>query len=522
MTPSRGADQPVNVVLVMADQLSAFATSPYGNEDVLTPNMDALAERGTVFERTYCNAPLCAPSRASMMTGMLPGQIPVDDNFEELPAGVPTFAHHLRRRGYQTILSGKMHFVGPDQLHGFEERLTTDIYPSDFMGAQDWETLGDPPRPPAVRRGSPMARMVPGSGPVPWSTQLDYDEEVHFRACERLRQLARRPDGSRPWLLCVSYTQPHDPYSPAQEYWDRYEGRELTLPSEAPEGVEPTVWDRWVNTYQGVDMVDTSPEVVMRLRRAYYAMVSYIDDKLGELVRELERLGQLENTVVVLTSDHGDMLGEHGMFFKRTFREWSTRVPLIFAGPGIASGERVESHASLVDLFPTLVGLAGAADDYEKDQSADERPGRDLFDDGATVEPLIIDYSANGVITPTRTVVDGSMKYVYVHGHEELLFDLDEDPDEWRNVIDDPAYGKRREALRGACMSGWDPDAAHARTLASQRRRAFLGEALSTGLVRDWDYQPFFDATRQHMRRPAGPRLDLSYTDQANPMLGGG
>ncbi|WP_370630000.1 choline-sulfatase [Tessaracoccus sp. OS52] len=522
MTTTTDSLRPVNIVLVMADQLSALATSPYGNADVLTPNMDALASRGTLFERTYCNAPLCAPSRASMMTGMLPGRIPVDDNFEELPAGIPTFAHHLRRRGYQTILSGKMHFVGPDQLHGFEERLTTDIYPSDFLGAQDWETLGDPPRPPAVRQGRPMARMVPEAGPVKWSTQLDYDEEVHFRACERLRQLARREDESRPWFLCVSYTQPHDPYAPAQEYWDRYEGRELAPPAEGPEGWKPTVWDQWVNSYQGVEMVDTSPEAVRRLRRAYYAMVSYIDDKLGELVWELERLGQLENTVVVLTSDHGDMLGEHGMFFKRTFREWSTRVPLILAGPGIPSAQRVETHASLVDLFPTMVALADAKDDYGEDQNVPARPGRDLFDPNTTPEPVIIDYSANGVIAPTRTVVSGSMKYVYVHGREELLFDLEQDPDEWCDVSTDPDYSESLTSLRTACMTDWDPAAAHERTLKSQRRRAFLGQALATGRVRDWDFQPFFDAARQHMRRPAGPIWDFSYTDQANPSLGGG
>src|SRR5262245_31582395 len=113
-----------NVLFVMADQLSALATSPYGNPDVLTPHLAQMAARGVVFERAYCNSPLCAPSRASMMTGRLSARLPVNDNSEELPASVPTFVHHLRRAGYLTVLAGKMHFVGPDQLHGFEERLT--------------------------------------------------------------------------------------------------------------------------------------------------------------------------------------------------------------------------------------------------------------------------------------------------------------------------------------------------------------------------------------------------------------
>lgn len=513
---------PVNIVLVMADQLSAFATSPYGNPDVLTPHMEALSRRGTRFERTYCNSPLCAPSRASFMTGMLPGDIPVNDNFEELPAGVPTFAHHLRRQGYRTVLSGKMHFVGPDQLHGFEERLTTDIYMSDFFGAQDWETLGDPPRPPAVRRGLPMARMVADAGPVPWSAQLDYDEEVQFRALERLRQFARREDADKPWFLCVSFTQPHDPYAPAQEYWDRYEGRELALPAARPEGSSPTVWDEWVNAYQGVEMIDVDDEVITRLRRAYYGMVSYIDDKLGQIVAELERLGELDRTVVILTSDHGDMVGEHGMFFKRTFREWSARVPLIFAGPGIAAGATQGQPVSLVDMFPTLLSLAGAADDGDLDQCSAQRRGRDLLGPEAGSEPVIIDYNANGVIATTRTVVDGRWKYVYVHGREELLFDLEEDPDEWHDLSHDAAHSEVLAALRAICLEGWDPEAAQSEILRGQRRRAFLGQALASGVVHDWDHQPFFDARRQHMRRAAGEQWDRSYADQANPLLGGG
>lgn len=153
-----------------------------------------LAECGTVFERSYCNTPLCAPSRASMMTGRLASCLPVNDNAEELPSSVPTFVHHLRRAGYLTVLSGKMHFVGADQLHGFEERLTTDIYPSDYQWTKSWTQQGDPPR--RVTSPVDMAQMVKEAGAVPWTSQLEYDEEVHFRALERLHHLARRSESS--------------------------------------------------------------------------------------------------------------------------------------------------------------------------------------------------------------------------------------------------------------------------------------------------------------------------------------
>ena len=200
-TPEQRRSQaPPNILLVMADQLSALATSPYGNRDVLTPHLHTLSARGTVFERSYCNAPLCAPSRASMLTGLLSSRLPVNDNAEELPATAVTFVHYLRRAGYRTVLSGKMHYVGPDQLHGFEERLTTDIYPADFLWTKTWDSQGDPPRrvglpgdaetgPSYVRQ---MAQMVKEAGPVPWSYQHDYDEETHHRALGELRTLARR------------------------------------------------------------------------------------------------------------------------------------------------------------------------------------------------------------------------------------------------------------------------------------------------------------------------------------------
>lgn len=514
-----------NILLVMCDQLSALATSPYGNGEVITPNMAALAERGTTFENAYCNAPLCAPSRASMMTGRLPDSIPVNDNAEELPSTVPTFAHHLRRAGYKTVLSGKMHFVGPDQMHGFEERLTTDIYPADLQWAQDWETLGNPPRDPEEELfGRYMAHMVAEAGPVPWSVQLDYDEEVHFRALERIRQLSRgrQADADNPWFMCVSYTQPHDPYAPAQEYWDLYEGREIATPEAAPEGYQETAWDTWVNAYHGVDVAAPTEEETYRARRGYYAMTTYIDEKLGQLQRELERFGELDNTVVIFLSDHGDMIGENGMFFKRTFREWSTRIPLIFAGPQITAGERVSSVASLVDLFPTILGIATV--DMGMPEVSGLCSGRDLLATAApTVEPsAIIDYNGEGTIAPTRTVVRDGYKYVYVHGEDELLFHLESDPKEWKNLAADPDHAEALQALRGLCFAEWDAAEAEARILSSQKRRVFLNEALSKGLYRSWDYQPVFDAARMYVRRPITEVWDRGSINQWSTTEGGG
>ncbi|HEV2126583.1 MAG TPA: choline-sulfatase [Chloroflexota bacterium] len=510
-----------NILFIMADQLSALATSPYGNRDVKTPHLQALAERGVVFEHSYCNAPLCTPSRMSMMAGQLAGSIPVNDNSEELPASVPTFVHFLRHAGYTTILSGKMHYVGPDQLHGFEARSMTDIYPSDFQWVKSWAAQGDPPR----RVGLPgdketgtsyarqMAQMVKESGPLPWTYQLEYDEETHFHALAALRGLVRRrgPDMDQPWFLCVSYTHPHDPYVNTQEYWDRYEGADIQMPEPPPPGWEPPVTDVWTNSFHGVDVVNPTPEDVYRSRRGYYASTSYVDDKVGELLDEIDRLGLTKETIVVLTADHGDMVGERGMWFKRTVREWSARVPLLFAGPGISKGERVTQNCSLVDLYPTMLDLAGIEMPADFPHRLDGNSLAPFLRGDAPADwpdEAIVENNGEATIKPIRALLKGHYKYIYTHERPDELYDLREDPHEWRNLIDDPAYAEVAQELRTRMLDSWDPAETERQVLASQRLRAFLKETQFQGKYTPWDFQPFVDASKQYVRRGSNQQWD--------------
>jgi choline-sulfatase len=510
-----------NILFIMADQLTACATSPYGNRDVKTPHLQRLADRGVVFENSYCNAPLCTPSRMSMMAGQLASTIPANDNSEEFPSSIPTFVHFLRHAGYKTILSGKMHYVGADQLHGFEERTMTDIYPADFVWVKLWEAQGDPPR----RVGLPgdkeagatyarqMAQMVKEAGPRAWTYQLEYDEETHFRALEQLRGLVRRrgPDQDQPWFLCVSYTHPHDPYVNTQDFWDRYEGVDITMPSSPPPGWQPPVSDVWTNSYHGVDLVDPTPDDVYRSRRGYYASTSYFDDKVGGLLHELERLGVADDTVVVVTADHGDMVGERGMWFKRTVREWSARVPLIAAGPGVAEGLRAPQNVSLVDLYPTMLDLAKVPIPAGFPHHL---AGRSLAPFLRGEQPadwpneVIVENNGEGTIKPIRALIKDHFKFIYTHGHPDQLHDLQDDPHEWRNLADDPAYAEIARDLRARLMDRWDPAETERRVRDSQRLRAFLKEALFEGTYAPWDYQPFVDATRQYVRRASNQQFD--------------
>lgn len=191
-----------NIVIVMMDQLAHDAIAALGHSAVVTPHLDALVRSGVTFENAYCNAPICASSRASFMTGKLVRHTGVYDNGSELSAAAPTLLHHLNRVGYTTVLSGKMHFNGPDQLHGFQERLTTDLSPAGFLLTPDWRR-GAYPNP-----GTSVERLR--YGPVrDWTLQLAYDEEVLHAALARLRQLREE---NEPFFLCASFAHPHDPF----------------------------------------------------------------------------------------------------------------------------------------------------------------------------------------------------------------------------------------------------------------------------------------------------------------------
>ncbi|TIM63014.1 MAG: choline-sulfatase, partial [Mesorhizobium sp.] len=209
-----------NFLIVMVDQLNG-ALFPDGPADFLhAPHLKALAARSARFKNNYTASPLCAPGRAAFMSGQLPSRTEVYDNAAEFASSIPTYAHHLRAAGYHTCLSGKMHFVGPDQLHGFEERLTTDIYPADFGWTPDYRKPGE-----RIDWWYHNLGSVAGAGVAEITNQMEYDDEVAFHAVQKLYDFARVSDDAarRPWCLTVSFTHPHDPYVARRRYWDLYE-----------------------------------------------------------------------------------------------------------------------------------------------------------------------------------------------------------------------------------------------------------------------------------------------------------
>jgi choline-sulfatase len=481
-----------NILIVMADQMAPAFLPIHGHPLTQAPNMMELARNGVVFESAYCASPLCSPSRASFMAGRLPSRTRVYDNAAEFSADIPTFAHHLRLRGYRTILSGKMHFCGPDQLHGFEERLTTDIYPADYGWTPDWDRPDE--RPTWYHDMSSVAE----AGVCVRTNQLDFDDEVAFVSERAIFDKARSND-RRPFLLVASFTHPHDPFAVPQRYWDLYRDEDIDLPGPPVPLAALDPHSRRLRHVCAMDAEPVTEAQVRNARHAYFGAISYVDDNLGRLMAALKASGLAEDTIVILLSDHGEMLGERGLWYKMSFFEGASRVPLVIASPSRFAPRRIRASVSLLDILPTLVDLAGG-DAGALGSSTDGRSlaphlaGREGHDEA------IGEYLAEGAIAPIVMIRRGALKFIHSPADPDQFYDVERDPGERDNLAASPKHAAEVAEFRAEIARRWDLAALDAEVRESQRRRRLVDQALSKGEIHAWDFQPFRDASRQYMR----------------------
>lgn len=485
-----------NFLIVMVDQLNGTLFPDGPAEFLHVPHLKALAQRSARFANNYTASPLCAPGRASFMSGQLPSRTGVYDNAAEFASSIPTFAHHLRAASYYTCLSGKMHFVGPDQLHGFEERLTTDIYPADFGWTPDYRKPGE-----RIDWWYHNLGSVTGAGVAETTNQMEYDDEVVFLATQKLYQLSREQDDAdrRPWCLTVSLSHPHDPYVARKQYWDLYENCQALDPETGfIAHDEQDAHSQRLYRASDYTAFEITREQVRRSRRGYFANISYVDDKLGELLDVLKRTRMLDDTTILFCSDHGDMLGERGLWFKMSFFEGSARVPLMVAGKGVPAG-LIETPVSNLDVTPTLCDLAGI------DMSAiapwtDGQSLLPLANGGQRSAPVLIEYAAEGSYAPLVAIRDGKYKFVHCELDPPQLFDLEADPLERDNLADDPANAAMVAAFMDKVRARWDMAGFDAAVRESQARRWVVYPALRNGAYYPWDFQPLQKASERYMR----------------------
>ena len=505
-----------NILFIQADQMAAPALPLHGHKVVKAPHLERLAERGTVFDSAYCNNPICASSRFSMMAGQLSSRIGAYDNANEFSSATPTYAHYLRGLGYRTCLSGKMHFIGADQLHGFEERLTTDIYPSDFGWTADWTKTDEPYSPSRM-----SLRSVVEAGLCERNLQIDYDEHVAYHAEQWLFDWARDTD-SRPFLLWASFTHPHNPFITTKEYWQLYDHDRIDLPR-VP-FIPIAERDAWSQRYAytiRADEHDISEENIRTARHAYYAMTSYFDALVGRLLGVLDRIGAAQQTCVVIVADHGEMMGERGSWFKFQPFEWSVRVPMIVAGPGVRRGHREDKAVSLLDLLPTFNDLAT---DGAGVTPVDPLDGASLAgmlggDSSGREDTTRIEFLGEGVYAPACILIRDGLKYVYCGNDPPMLFDLRRDPDELVNLAGQPGHAAREQAMHDELHARWDYARLERDILDSQRRRLFVQESLLQGCWTSWDHQPVSDASRQYVRGAVDPNTTATKARRRLPFV---
>jgi len=507
-----------NIVLFMVDQLTSFVLNSYGGQVCKTPHIDSLAAKGMVFDNAYCPYPLCAPSRFGMMAGRLPSKIGAYDNGAEFTASTPTFAHYLRLNGYYTCISGKMHFVGPDQYHGFEERLTTEIYPADMSWTPDADFRDynkDEER--AYTFGVSTIDTVRDAGPVARSMQIDYDEDVVHHAVREIYTRARSED-DRPFMLTVSLTQPHDPYVTTQKYWDLYndedidEARVAAIPVDERDAHSQSLFYHY-----GQDKCELSDSDYRNARRGYYGMISYVDDLFGKLMHAIEDSGFSDNTVVIFSSDHGDMIGERGMWFKKTLFNPAIQVPLIVSHPQYKPG-RQTAPVSLLDIFPTLLDIAKIG----KDEVQNPLDGSSLYPAicGESIShPVFAEHIDGGTAAPRVCIRQGDLKLTLSRAYPTQLFDLAKDPLELNNLA---GTGHPAESeLVALAESTWPLDTLLDDVVQSQKNRKLIDNALSIGREEKWDFtpRPLTQNTNYVRRGDAFPTVErrgyLHYKDKS-------
>jgi choline-sulfatase len=502
--------------VIQADQLTAKVLPMYGGPALITPHMNRLAEQGVTFLNAYSNNPVCAPSRAAMLTGRLSSEVGCYDNAADMPSSTLTLAHYLRRQGYRTCLSGKMHFVGSEQLHGFEERVTTDIYPSDFGWTADWTQVKQPYSPSRM-----SLRSIVEAGLCERNLQIDYDEEVAYRAEQWLFDQARSDD-ERPFLLWASFTHPHNPFITTKKFWDLYDHDKIEMPTVPFIPIADR--DPWSKRYAytiRADEHDVSEEQIRVARHAYYAMTSYFDAQVGRLLEVLDRTGAADNTFVFVVSDHGEMLGERGSWFKFQPFEWSVRVPMIAAGPGLKRGLVEERGVSLMDLLPTFNDLVSEGNPVAP---VDRLSGTSLAGmlhgtDASRGDDVMMEFLGEGVYAPACILRKDGYKYVYCRHDPAMLFDLKADPDERTNLAGQPGHADVESRMHSEVLKRWDYSGLEKTILDSQQRRLFAQESLLQGSWTSWDYQPPADAARKYVRGAVDPNTTATKAKKRFPFV---
>jgi len=446
-----------NILFILTDQQHPAIAGYRGNPVVKTPNLDALASEGTHFSRSYVQSPVCGPSRASFMYGKHVYQIQNWYNAKAWPADEVTFAKRLTDSGYYTAHFGKMDSPGFYDKLGFTEEWHSAKRPVRVTKGVDVRFLPDRPRGAKGHLAVKTFKMEDYKGKkfeVGLQKHYGHDRPSTDRA---LRFLQERTNDGKPWMIHLGLLMPHWPLTLPQKYYDMYADVEIPMPHDArfpnPD-MHPAL--QFFQKWDGLD-VPPDEEQFKKALKAYYGMVTCVDDMVGELIAQLKEADMYENTYIIFTSDHGDNLGEHGLMGnKHTPMEGSVTVPLIITGPGIKRGAKADTPVALVDMYPTIMDMAGI------DHRDPEMPGISLLPvlqgkkDPAD-RTVFSEWHGTGFPCAWYMLANKKYKYIYYERYAPSLFDMEADPKELNDLALNPEYAETIKMFEAKLHKMLDP-----------------------------------------------------------------
>jgi choline-sulfatase len=452
---------PTNLLFILSDQHARRVLGCYGNTVAQSPNLDALAARGTQFTNAYCQTPICVPSRGSIATGRYSHQIGMWDNATPyIGCEAPSFGHRLAQHGRKITTIGKLHYRDSRDPSGFaDQRMPMHV----LEGVGDLYGLlrGQMPVRPQSRKQVLEAR--PGE-----SEYIRYDRTIARMAVEWLQGEALQE--STPWCLVVGFVSPHFPLIVPQPYFDLYRRDEIPMPV----AWQKEAWARHpvldLKRHQEALEEPFTETQIRNAMHAYYALASFLDEQVGLIIDGLYRSGQHDTTRIIYSSDHGEMLGEHGLWWKSSMYESSVAVPLIVAGPDIPEAGKTDTCTMLVDVFPTILEAVGVP----SDPADSDLPGRSLIQLANAPDSDRLAFSEyHAIFSPTGVfmVRHGRFKYIEYIGYQPQLFDLETDPDEMHDLAKDPAFTYALAACKRELQGICDPVKVDAAARTDQNRR---------------------------------------------------
>ena len=491
-----GIVQRPNILFICSDQHSGLMLmgGPGRPVPVRTPNLERLASKGVWFKNTYCGSPVCAPARASMMTGRLASDVAAYGNTTVFDGGVPTWGNYLRDAGYLTWATGKMDLTAEKDL-GFKE---VDTGHGHFRRPDITELFRRPMCYRIDERQLVEGRV--GDRTIP--------DKARINAGMAFVEAQSAAPG-KPWAAYIGVVSPHPEFVAPQKYWDLYPPDQVPLPN-----LPPGYLDKLHPVFQVLrdfSMISTpiAEERIRRARTAYYGMITQLDEYLGSVIDELERKGTLKNTVLIYTADHGEMLGEHDMWLKRSLLEGAARVPLIMAGAGLPAGKVIDTPVSHVDLTATLLELAGA-------QHATGLRGTSLLplmlgDSNAGPRFVYSECHNEGNCTGSFLIRKDDWKYIYFSFYgSNLLFNLGDDPGELNNLGGRPETANIERQIHDALTSLVDPDSVTLRAFDKQ-------EQVLSRMVHDNDAQNFYQTVGGRLGQGQAALLAQKYYPNWKP-----